>query len=31
VSSRIDYVPDDTYPGHGDDLTLGEQKPHIGE
>jgi glyoxylase-like metal-dependent hydrolase (beta-lactamase superfamily II) len=34
VSSRIfDHLPDDTwfYPGHGDDSTLGEQKPHLDE
>jgi glyoxylase-like metal-dependent hydrolase (beta-lactamase superfamily II) len=34
VSSRIfDKLPDDTwfYPGHGDDSTLGEQRPHLGE
>jgi glyoxylase-like metal-dependent hydrolase (beta-lactamase superfamily II) len=34
ASSRVfDYLPDDTwfYPGHGDDSTLGEQKPHIDE
>jgi glyoxylase-like metal-dependent hydrolase (beta-lactamase superfamily II) len=34
VSSRIfDYLPDDTwfYPGHGDDSTLGEQRPHLSE
>lgn len=34
VSSRVfDVLPDDTwfYPGHGDDSTLGEQKPHIDE
>jgi glyoxylase-like metal-dependent hydrolase (beta-lactamase superfamily II) len=34
VSSRLsDMLPDDTsfYPGHGDDSTLGEQKPHIDE
>jgi hypothetical protein len=34
VSSRLfDVLPDDTwfYPGHGDDSTLGEQKPHIDE
>jgi glyoxylase-like metal-dependent hydrolase (beta-lactamase superfamily II) len=26
-------LPDDTwfYPGHGDDSTLGEQKPHLDE
>jgi glyoxylase-like metal-dependent hydrolase (beta-lactamase superfamily II) len=32
VSSRLfDVLPDDTwfYPGHGDDSTLGEQKPHL--
>jgi glyoxylase-like metal-dependent hydrolase (beta-lactamase superfamily II) len=32
VSSRLfDALPDDTwfYPGHGDDSTLGEQKPHL--
>jgi glyoxylase-like metal-dependent hydrolase (beta-lactamase superfamily II) len=34
VSSRLfEILPDDTwfYPGHGDDSTLGEQKPHIDE
>jgi len=34
VSSRLfDALPDDTwfYPGHGDDSTLGEQKPHLEE
>ena len=34
VSERIfDYLPDDTwfYPGHGDDSTLGEQRPHLAE
>jgi glyoxylase-like metal-dependent hydrolase (beta-lactamase superfamily II) len=34
VSSRLfDALPDDTwfYPGHGDDSTLGEQKPHLDE
>jgi glyoxylase-like metal-dependent hydrolase (beta-lactamase superfamily II) len=34
VSSRLfDALPDDTwfYPGHGDDSTLGEQKPHLNE
>jgi len=34
VSSRLfDALPDNTwfYPGHGDDSTLGEQKPHIDE
>ncbi|MEO6088807.1 MAG: MBL fold metallo-hydrolase [Umezawaea sp.] len=34
VSTRIfDELPDDTwfYPGHGDDSTLGEQKPQIDE
>lgn len=34
VKSRVfDVLPDDTwfYPGHGDDSTLGEQKPHIDE
>jgi glyoxylase-like metal-dependent hydrolase (beta-lactamase superfamily II) len=32
VESRLfDVLPDDTwfYPGHGDDSTPGEQKPHI--
>jgi glyoxylase-like metal-dependent hydrolase (beta-lactamase superfamily II) len=32
VSSRIfDQLPDDTwfYPGHGDDSTLGEQRPRL--
>jgi len=29
----FDRLPDDTwfYPGHGDDSTLGEQRPHLGE
>ena len=29
----FDVLPDDTwfYPGHGDDSTLGEQKPHLDE
>jgi glyoxylase-like metal-dependent hydrolase (beta-lactamase superfamily II) len=34
VSSRIfDYLPDDTwfYPGHGDDSTLGKERPSLGE
>ncbi|GAB3449927.1 MBL fold metallo-hydrolase [Actinophytocola sediminis] len=34
VSSRLfDVLPDETwfYPGHGDDSTLGEQRPHIAE
>ncbi|GAA3431332.1 MBL fold metallo-hydrolase [Kutzneria kofuensis] len=34
VKSRLfDVLPDDTwfYPGHGDDSTLGEQKPHLDE
>jgi glyoxylase-like metal-dependent hydrolase (beta-lactamase superfamily II) len=34
VSSRIfGELPDDTwfYPGHGDDSTLGEQRPHLAE
>jgi glyoxylase-like metal-dependent hydrolase (beta-lactamase superfamily II) len=34
VSTRIfDYLPDDTwfYPGHGDDSTIGEQRPHVAE
>jgi glyoxylase-like metal-dependent hydrolase (beta-lactamase superfamily II) len=34
VQTRLfDVLPDDTwfYPGHGDDSTLGEQKPHIDE
>jgi glyoxylase-like metal-dependent hydrolase (beta-lactamase superfamily II) len=34
VSSRIfDELPDDTwfYPGHGDDSTLGDQRPHLAE
>jgi glyoxylase-like metal-dependent hydrolase (beta-lactamase superfamily II) len=33
-TSRLsDTLPDDTrfYPGHGDDSTLGEQKPHLDE
>ncbi|MEU5694453.1 MBL fold metallo-hydrolase [Actinosynnema sp. NPDC020468] len=34
VSSRVfDVLPDDTwfYPGHGDDSTLGAQRPHLAE
>ena len=34
VSERIfDYLPDDTwfYPGHGDDSTIGAQRPHLAE
>lgn len=34
VQARLfDVLPDDTwvYPGHGDDTTLGEQKPHLDE
>lgn len=34
VSARIfDVLPDDTwfYPGHGDDSTIGEQRPHLAE
>jgi glyoxylase-like metal-dependent hydrolase (beta-lactamase superfamily II) len=34
VSSRVfDVYPDSTviYPGHGDDTTLGAERPHIGE
>ncbi|MGH3875668.1 MAG: MBL fold metallo-hydrolase [Actinophytocola sp.] len=34
VSARLfDYLPDDTwfYPGHGDDSTLGEERPKLGE
>lgn len=34
VTQRVfDYLPDDTwfYPGHGDDSTLGEQRPHLAE
>jgi glyoxylase-like metal-dependent hydrolase (beta-lactamase superfamily II) len=34
VSSRIfDALPDDTwfYPGHGDDSTLGAERPHLDE
>jgi glyoxylase-like metal-dependent hydrolase (beta-lactamase superfamily II) len=34
VSERVfDYLPDETwfYPGHGDDSTLGEQRPHLTE
>jgi glyoxylase-like metal-dependent hydrolase (beta-lactamase superfamily II) len=34
VSERLfDALPDDTwfYPGHGDDSTIGEQKPHLEE
>ncbi|MCP2168222.1 MBL fold metallo-hydrolase [Goodfellowiella coeruleoviolacea] len=34
VTERVfDVLPDDTwfYPGHGDDSTLGEQRPHLAE
>jgi len=34
VEHRIfDVLPDDTWfhPGHGDDSTLGEQRPHVKE
>ena len=34
VQTRLfDVLPEDTrfYPGHGDDSTLGEQKPHLDE
>jgi glyoxylase-like metal-dependent hydrolase (beta-lactamase superfamily II) len=34
VQQRIfDVLPDDTwfYPGHGDDSTIGEQRPHVAE
>lgn len=34
VESRVfNELPDETwfYPGHGDDSTLGEQRPHLGE
>ena len=34
VEHRIfDHLPDDTwfYPGHGDDSTLGAERPHLGE
>jgi glyoxylase-like metal-dependent hydrolase (beta-lactamase superfamily II) len=34
VSTRVfDVLPDETwfYPGHGDDSTLGEQRPHVAE
>ena len=34
VTDRVfGYLPDDTwfYPGHGDDSTLGEQRPHLTE
>jgi len=34
VESRIfDRLPDETwfYPGHGDDSTLGEQRPHLAQ
>jgi glyoxylase-like metal-dependent hydrolase (beta-lactamase superfamily II) len=34
VTSRIfDKLPDDTwfYPGHGDDSTLGAERPHLDE
>jgi glyoxylase-like metal-dependent hydrolase (beta-lactamase superfamily II) len=34
VTSRVfDVYPDSTvvYPGHGDDTTLGAERPHLGE
>jgi glyoxylase-like metal-dependent hydrolase (beta-lactamase superfamily II) len=33
VESRIFDVPDDTsfYPGHGDDSTLGAERPKVNE
>lgn len=33
VSSRLFVLPDDTvvYPGHGDDTTIGKEKPHLQE
>jgi glyoxylase-like metal-dependent hydrolase (beta-lactamase superfamily II) len=34
VTSRVfDVYPDSTvvYPGHGDDTTLGTERPHLGE
>ena len=34
VTSRVfDVYPDSTviYPGHGDDTTLGNERPHLGE
>jgi glyoxylase-like metal-dependent hydrolase (beta-lactamase superfamily II) len=34
VTERVfDHLPDDTwfYPGHGDDSTLGDQRPHLAE
>ncbi|TAM86959.1 MAG: MBL fold metallo-hydrolase [Jatrophihabitans sp.] len=33
VARVFDVLPDDTwfYPGHGDDSTLGAQRPHLGE
>lgn len=34
VTARVfDVLPDDTwvYPGHGDDTTLGAERPHLGE
>ncbi len=34
VSSRVFDVHDDStvvYPGHGDDTTLGAERPHLGE
>jgi len=34
VSTRVfDELPDDTwvYPGHGDDTTLGRERPHLDE
>jgi len=34
LTDRVfDRLPDDTwiYPGHGDDTTLGAQRPHLAE
>ena len=34
VSSKVfDVLPDETwvYPGHGDDTTLGAERPHVAE
>ena len=33
IMARVDRLPDDTwfYPGHGNDSTLGAERPHLGE
>ena len=33
IKDRLMVLPDDTrvYPGHGDDTTIGAEKPHLGE